>query len=39
MNDLMSWQECEQKFIRKVSVDPAKINSIVEMAKAQRVDN
>jgi len=33
MNDLMPWKECEQKFIRKVMVDPEKINSVVEMAK------
>ncbi len=33
MKDLMPWEECENKFIRKVSVDPGKIKSIVEMAK------
>ena len=29
----MSWSECEKKFIRKVSVDSEKINSIIEMAQ------
>lgn len=29
----MSWKECEKKFIRKASVDPEKIHSIVEMAQ------
>jgi hypothetical protein len=25
MNDLMFWEECENKFIRKVNVDSSKI--------------
>lgn len=36
MNDLMSWKECEDKFIREVSVDPSKIESIVEMAAIRK---
>lgn len=32
MNELMSWQECEQKFIRKVESDPAKLSSIIQTA-------
>ena len=31
----MSWQECEEKFIRKVSVDNEKIKSMIEMAKSR----
>ncbi|MBI2669307.1 hypothetical protein HYX14_05695 [Candidatus Woesearchaeota archaeon] len=37
MNELMSWPECEEKFIRRVSVDTEKINSIIEMA-LERLD-
>ena len=33
MNELMSWEECKQDFIRNVAVDSEKINSLVEMAK------
>ena len=35
MNDLMSWRECEKKFIRKVSVDKSKIKSLIETAGAR----
>lgn len=33
MTDLMPWGECTAKFIRKVHPDPARIKSIVELAK------
>ena len=31
----MAWQECEEKFIRKVSVDTSKIKSIIIMAQSR----
>ena len=33
MRDLMSWEECTGAFMRKVSFDPARYNSIVETAQ------
>jgi len=33
MNDLMNWEECENSFVRKVSVDSEKIKSILTAAK------
>ncbi|MBI4983112.1 hypothetical protein HZC32_00505 [Candidatus Woesearchaeota archaeon] len=32
MTDLMLWEECTTKFVRKVQSDPARISSIVETA-------
>ena len=32
MNDLMSWEECNRKFIRKVSPDKEKVKSIKALA-------
>jgi uncharacterized protein (UPF0332 family) len=37
MKDLMPWSECTKKFIRKVSVDASKINSLVEIAGKRRI--
>jgi uncharacterized protein (UPF0332 family) len=33
--ELMAWQECEEKFIRNVSIDPSKIKSIITMAQSR----
>ena len=35
MRELMSWEECGKKFIRKVTIDSEKIKSIVETARAR----
>ncbi len=35
MNELMPWEECQRKFIRKVTIDPEKIKSLIETAKAR----
>ncbi len=37
MKDLMNWEECTREYLREVSVDIEKIDSIVELAK-ERLD-
>lgn len=33
MVDIMDWKQCEEQFIRRVEIDPAKIDSLLETSR------
>lgn len=33
MNDIMPWDKCKKEFVREISIDPEKINSIIKASE------